>query len=98
MWLTTVTYNTTALRELDTDIVISILQSMGAKRNELAATDGGGNGVEGFRAPDSQDNIDPTTTTVVVKRLWNTESAAQELANFANAASEHIIATVEEQV
>lgn len=98
MWLTTVTYDLVGIRESDPGITLPIFQSIGVKRNELAATDGSGNGVEGFRAPDSFDNIDPTITTVVVKRLWNTELAAQEFANFADAASEHITVTVEEQV
>lgn len=98
MWLSVVTYDLAGFRTLSPEMIHLIFQSIGAKRTELAAIDGGGGGVEGFRAPGNLSDIAPTVNTFVIKRAWNTESAAQEFANFADAASEYITSTIEDQV
>lgn len=97
MWLTTVTYDLVGIRALELDAV-PLIESIGAKKEELKVVDGHGVSVAGFSAPDSHEDIEPTATTLVIKRLWNTEAAALEFVIFLNAASEHITATVEEQV
>lgn len=98
MWLTTVTLDLVGIRALAPEISYPIIQSIIVKRLELRAIDGKGGYLPGSPELDSLDSIDPTQTTLVVKRVWNTESAALEFVTFLNAASEHITATVEEQV
>lgn len=98
MWLTTVTLDLVGIRALAPEISYSIIQSIVAKRQELRDIDGKGGYLPGSPELDPIDSIDPTQTTLVVKRVWNTELAAQELVDFLNAASEHVTATVEEQV
>lgn len=98
MWISTVTYNTAALRELDPVDALALFQTIATKKEELKVLDGGGLAVPGHEPPAELDSIDPTTGDKTIKRAWNTESAAREFATFADTASEHVTATVEEQV
>lgn len=97
MWLTTVTYDLVAIRALGANAA-QMIQRISAKKDELKVIDGHGTSIPEFPAPDTPDAVDPTATTLVVKREWNTEAAAQEFANFVNAESDHITATFEELI
>ena len=98
MWISTVTYNSAALRALDPADALALFQTIAAKKEELKVADGGGLGIPGYEPPAELDTIDPAAGTKTIKRAWNTESAAREFASFADAASEYITASVEEQV
>ena len=95
MWLTTITYDSIGLRTLDPSVFADIVSSLQDKKTILKSIDNAGHAVPGF---DSPSQVDPNVDTVVIKRLWNTESAAREFASFADAASEFITVSVEEQV
>jgi hypothetical protein len=95
MWLTTITYDSIGLRTLDPSVFANMIMSIQDKKTILKSIDNAGHAVPGFDAPSQ---IDPNVDTVIIKRLWNTESAAREFASFVDAASEFITVTVEEQV
>jgi len=96
MWITTITYDSAGLLTISPEDFDQIRVSIENKKNTLRLTDGAGNSIPGFEKPQI-DNIDPSAP-VVIKRSWNTESAAREFASFVDAASEFITVTVEEQV
>lgn len=98
MWISTLVYNVTALRALDPQDAQALIQTISDKKEQLKVVDGAGLAVPGYEPPAELDSIDLTTGTKTIKRAWNTESAAREFASFADAASEHITATAEEQI
>jgi hypothetical protein len=99
MWITTITYDATALRALPPEDAFSILQSVIDKKDELRANPvNGGGSLDGFKARDSLSEIDPSESVVVVKRGWNNQSVAQEFVDFVNSSHSAIVATLEEQV
>lgn len=96
MWITTITYDSAGLLTISPEDFEQIRVSIEDKKNTLKSIDGAGNSIPGFEKPQIG-TIDPSSP-VVIKRGWNTESAAREFANFADAASEFIVVSVEEQV
>lgn len=95
MWISTVTYNMIGLQGLDLDVANGIRLAISDKRDILKTIDQAGTALPGFEAPGI---IDPNVATYVVKRAWNTESAAREFVDFVNTLSEFVTATVEEQI
>lgn len=99
MWISTVTMDMVALRAMTEQEMGSILGDILQKKNQLRSDPAnGGESLEGFKARDTLDQIDPTESVVVVKRGWNNQSAAQEFVDFINAAHSSVTATLEEQV
>ena len=96
MWINNITLNLTALRELSGAENIELLGLISSKKQELREADGGGDSVPGYSAPEQFSEIPLNVTTLVIKRVWNTEAAATEFANFINATTELISSTVEE--
>lgn len=94
MWLSVLTYDLVGLRSADQAISGAVLESIRTKRQELGAIDGAGSAILGDVQPEE---IDPAATTHVIKRAWNSESSARDFADFADAASEFITSSVEEQ-
>jgi len=96
MWLSTTTFDTVAINaspHLFDQVAIN------DKKQELKAIDGAGGSIAGWEPPDDPSTIPPDTKTFVIKRAWNTQSAAQEFVDFLNeTCSNLVVATVEEQV
>jgi len=97
MWITTVTYNLTAMRAMDGAESNSMLVSIRQKKEELKAIDGAGTSTAEYPAPDDVDAISLDETTKIVKRVWNLESSAQAFVDHFVAFS-GVTATLEEQV
>ena len=98
MWITTVNYNASMIRE-STDLpnILDTFQQIRQKRSDLQAVDLAGNTLPEF--PEIPFNeVPPDATTIVIKRAWNQETSAQEFADFINQLTEFASATVEEQI
>jgi hypothetical protein len=95
MWLSITTFDVVAI---NANLSLFNLSVINDKKQELQAVDGAGDSVEGWASRDPS-TIPPDTETVVIKRAWNTQSAAQEFVDFVTAkAGNLVVATVEEQV
>jgi len=96
MWLSITTIDRVAINASPHLVDLSAIND---KKQELKAIDGAGGSIAGWAAPDDPSTIPPDTKTFVIKRAWNTQSAAQEFADFVNETGSNIVvATVEEQV
>jgi hypothetical protein len=96
MWLSITTFDVVAIKANPGQLDLSAIED---KKQELKAIDGAGGSIEGWLAPDDLTTIPPDTEKVVIKRAWNTQSAAQEFVDFVGAkAGNFVVATVEEQV
>jgi len=98
MWLSVVTHDLVALRAAAPDQVSQILLSIQAKKNELSGPENDGQSLPEFSAPTSTDEVDPTSTSLTVKRSWSTQAKAQEFADFVNSTGNFFTATIEQQV
>ena len=97
MWITTVTYDLAAIRAMDGVESNSMLMSIGQKKEELKAIDGGGISTAEYPAPDDVNTISLDETTKIIKRVWNLESSAQAFVDHFVSLS-GVTATLEEQV
>jgi hypothetical protein len=96
MWLSITTFDMVTIRANPDQLDLSAIND---KKQELKAIDGAGSGIEGWSAPDDTSTIPTDSETFVIKRAWNTQSAAQEFVDFVTAkAGNLVVATVEEQV
>jgi len=96
MWLSTITFDTVAINN---NMHLFDQVAINDKKQELKAIDGAGGSIAGWEPPDDPSTIPPDTKTFVIKRAWNTQSAAQEFVDFLNeTCSNLVVATVEEQV
>ena len=99
MWITTITIDLVAVRNLTEEEQHTVLLSIRDKKNELRQDPTvGGEGVLPFGPVDNLADLPPDQTTLVIKRQWTSETVAREFATFADAAADFITATVEEQV
>jgi hypothetical protein len=98
MWITTVNYNASMIRE-STDLpnILDTFQQIRQKRSDLQAVDLAGDTLPEFpEIPVNEVPLD--ATTIVIKRAWNQETSAREFADFINQLSEFASAIVEEQI
>ena len=98
MWITTVNYNASMIRE-STDLpnILDTFQQIRQKRSDLQAVDLAGDTLPEF--PEIPVNKVPLdAATIVIKRAWTQETSAREFADFINQLSEFASAIVEEQI
>jgi len=97
MWLSTITFDTVAINN---NMHLFDQVAINDKKQELKAIDGAGGSIAGWGPPDDLSTIPPDTKTIVIKRAWNTQSAAQEFVDFLNETCSNLViaSTVEEQV
>jgi len=96
MWITTVTFDLVAIRQLGEGEFTSLQSSINNKKNELKAIDGAGESTSEYPAPIDYNNIPLDQTTLIVKRAWNQQTNAQAFVDHIAAFSD-ITATLEEQ-
>ena len=98
MWITAITYDLAALRQLSDEDIANIVVPILSKKDELKAIDGGGDSTLEYPAPPfSLMEIPLDQTTLVIKRAWNQETSAQAFVDHFNGVS-HITAVLEGQV
>jgi hypothetical protein len=98
MWITTVNYNVSMIREsADEANILNTFEQIRQKRHDLQAVDLAGNSLPEFPAI-SINEIPLDATTIVIKRAWNQETSAREFADFINQLTEFASAIVEEQI
>lgn len=95
MWISTITIDLNTIQALSFEDQNILNTAINNKKLSLREIDGNGHGVSGFEA---EAEIEPTATTKIVKRAWNTQSAAQEFVDFINGVHICMTATLEEQV
>ena len=96
MWITAITYDLTAIRQLSDDNFIILMTSIRTKKDELKAVDGGGESTAEHPAPTDFNSIPVDQTTLIVKRAWNQQTNAQAFIDHC-AGHSHVTATLEEQ-
>jgi hypothetical protein len=94
MWLSKITYDLVAARKNCQEFLGLVQVPISAKRIQLQAKYGGGDGVAVNWTEVLESDI-PTLTTL---RSWPIKLAAQEHVDFAIFQADYITATVEEQV
>jgi len=97
MWITAVTYDLVALRQMSGEDVVNMLSLIQSKKDELKAIDGAGNSTAEYPNPDNYSDVPLDQTTLVVKRAWNHETNAQAFVDHLSGIS-HVIAVLEGQV
>ena len=97
MWITTVTFDLTAIRQLSEDNFIILMTSIRTKKNELKAIDGAGVSTAEYPAIDDLSTIPFDQATVIVKRVWNQQTNAQAFVDYVSV-FEWATATLEQQV
>ena len=97
MWITTVTYDLVAIRQLSTADSISLMKSIEDKKNELKAIDGAGGSTADYPAPTDYDSIPFDQAALIIKRVWNQQTNAQAFVDHIAGIS-HVTATLQEQV
>ena len=96
MWITTITYDLAAIRQLGEDNFIILMTSIQTKKDELKAVDGGGESTAEHPAPTDYNDIPIDQTTLIIKRAWNQPTNAQAFVDHCAGIS-HVTATLEEQ-
>ena len=98
MWITTVNYNASMIREsADESNILNTFEQIRQKKRDLQAVDLAGLPLPEFPAiPINEIPLD--STTIVIKRAWNQEISAREFADFINQLTEFASAMVEEQI
>jgi hypothetical protein len=96
MWITTVTYDLAAIRQLSEGDSVNLTTSIQSKKNELKAIDGGGESTAEYPAVDDLSTIPFDQVTLIIKRAWNQPTNAQAFVDHC-AGLGHVTATLEEQ-
>lgn len=77
MWITTITYDLVAIRQLSDSNIASLIRSIQNKKDELKAIDGAGGSTPEYPANDNLSTIPFDQATSIVKRSWNQQANAQ---------------------
>ena len=96
MWVTTLTYDLVAIRQLSNSDIASMISSIQNKKDELRAIDGAGASTAEYPVPTDYNNIPLDQTTLIVKRAWNQQVNAQAFADHFTGISQ-VTVTLEEQ-
>ena len=96
MWITTITYDLTAIRQLRDSDFSWLMGSIQNKKDEIKTADGAGESTAEYPAPTHYNNIPLDQTTLTVKRAWNQQTNAQAFVDHIAGLS-HVTATLEEQ-
>ena len=96
MWITTVTYDMVAIRQLSESDATSFITSMRSKKDELKAIDGAGESTAEYPAVDDLNTIPFDQAALIIKRVWNQQTNAQAFVDHIAGLS-HVTATLEEQ-
>jgi hypothetical protein len=79
MWITTVTMDLNVLSQKPLDEALALI---GQKNTQLKEIDGGGRCMPGFESPNGVSLSHAEIESHVIKRIWNTQSAATEYVSF----------------
>jgi hypothetical protein len=98
MWITSIQINLAELRALDVPAAVELHSTISNKKNELQNLDGHGGSMSGFEGFRNLTDVPSDVNSYLIKRVWNTESAAQEFMLFINNLNGAFTATIEEQI
>jgi hypothetical protein len=98
MWITTVTIDINRLAQITQELRLEAAALRRQHTNQLKEIDGNGQYIPGFEHPDMWSTPVAELENLIVKRTWNTQSAATEHASFLQNLNVGWSASVEEQV
>ena len=98
MWITTITYDLVAIRQLSESDFASFMGPIQNKKNELRDADGHGLCTTEYPAPTDYNDIPIDQTTWTVQRAWIQQTNAQAFVDYFAGVNHIITATLEEQV
>jgi hypothetical protein len=98
MWITTVTIDINMLAQIPQALRLEAAALRGQHTNQLKEIDGNGRCIPGFENPNMWSTPTAELENLIIKRTWNTQSAATEHASFLQNLNVGWSASVEEQV